>query len=318
MRADWSRRGTADGSSRAGPPAHGRAPDHALRRPRRHRRSVVLRPARGEITAIIGPNGAGKTTVFNCITGFYKPTSGRMLLSLGGAVAAGRRRRAHRLRPALAHDAGRRRSSCWSACPTTRSRRSARVARTFQNIRLFPGMTVLENLIVAQHNALMAASGWTVLGLLGAAPLRARPRPRPSSGPSTGSTRSASPTAPTIRPAICPTAPSGGSRSRAPCAPSRCCCASTSRRPASTRARSADLKAFLQVDPGRARHLDPADRARHVGGDGDLRPRRRARVRQQDLGRPARARAQRSQGDRRLPRRRGRGGRAGRSGDRRR
>src|SRR5262245_59787869 len=44
--------------------------------------------AKGEITAIIGPNGAGKTTVFNCITGFYKPTSGRILLSAAGAPDA--------------------------------------------------------------------------------------------------------------------------------------------------------------------------------------------------------------------------------------
>jgi branched-chain amino acid transport system ATP-binding protein len=95
-----------------------------------------------EITAIIGPNGAGKTTVFNCITGFYKPTVGRLLL---------RGDRDYLLERMLGHEVGQR----------------ARVARTFQNIRLFPAMTVLENLLVAQHNKLMQASGYTVLGLFG-------------------------------------------------------------------------------------------------------------------------------------------------------
>ena len=123
--------------------------------------------ARGEITAIIGPNGAGKTTVFNCITGFYKPTSGRMLLSLGDAAAAadvdaltasGRRWRKTASGPIFLLE----------RMPDHEIVARARVARTFQNIRLFPGMTVLENLIVAQHNPLMAASGWTVLGLFGA------------------------------------------------------------------------------------------------------------------------------------------------------
>ena len=96
-----------------------------------------------EITAIIGPNGAGKTTVFNCITGFYKPTIGR--LTLGGGP------RAFLLERMQGHEIGQR----------------AKVARTFQNIRLFSGMTVLENLMVAQHNKLMRASGWSIYGLLG-------------------------------------------------------------------------------------------------------------------------------------------------------
>jgi len=101
-----------------------------------------------EITAIIGPNGAGKTTVFNCITGFYKPTIGRLTL---------RGERDYLLERMLGHEIG----------------QQAKVARTFQNIRLFPGMTVLENLMVAQHNKLMLASGMSVFGLLGLGSYRA-------------------------------------------------------------------------------------------------------------------------------------------------
>ncbi|MER2269657.1 ABC transporter ATP-binding protein [Methylobacterium oxalidis] len=108
---------------------------------------------RGDITALIGPNGAGKTTVFNCITGFYKPTEGRLTL----AHADGARHLLERL-------------------PNHAVNRRARVARTFQNIRLFSGMTVLENLLVAQHAPLMRASGFTVLGLLGLGGYRAAER----------------------------------------------------------------------------------------------------------------------------------------------
>jgi len=99
---------------------------------------------RKKITALIGPNGAGKTTVFNCITGFYKPTAGLLRLS---------------------HPDGR--AFFLERLLNFRVAKLARVARTFQNIRLFPGMTVLENLVVAQHNVLMAASGFTVAGLFG-------------------------------------------------------------------------------------------------------------------------------------------------------
>ena len=125
---------------------------------------------RGQITALIGPNGAGKTTVFNCITGFYKPSSGRMVLDS----------RAHPTIDAIDHltRTGNRHSNdalfLLERMPDYEIAARARVARTFQNIRLFPGMTVLENLIVAQHNALMTASGWTVMGLLGSRRYRER------------------------------------------------------------------------------------------------------------------------------------------------
>lgn len=99
---------------------------------------------RGEITALIGPNGAGKTTVFNCITGFYKPTMGMITMT----QKSGKQFMLERL-------------------SDFEIPKKAKVARTFQNIRLFSGLTVLENLLVAQHNALMKASGYTILGLLG-------------------------------------------------------------------------------------------------------------------------------------------------------
>ena len=99
---------------------------------------------RGQITALIGPNGAGKTTVFNCVTGFYRPTSGRITVQ---------------------HDDGR--SFALQSMPGHRICHQAKVARTFQNIRLFAGMSLLENLLVAQHNKLMRASLFTVGGLIG-------------------------------------------------------------------------------------------------------------------------------------------------------
>jgi branched-chain amino acid transport system ATP-binding protein len=104
---------------------------------------------RGEITALIGPNGAGKTTVFNCITGFYKPSEG--MITLTGSSGN---------------------SFLLERMPDHEITAKAKVARTFQNIRLFSGMTLLENLLVAQHNKLMKASGFTLLGLFGFASYR--------------------------------------------------------------------------------------------------------------------------------------------------
>jgi branched-chain amino acid transport system ATP-binding protein len=121
---------------------------------------------RGEITALIGPNGAGKTTVFNCITGFYKPTEGRIALQFGDA---GVWDQVETLTERGTRSMTRSGGSLFllERMPDFLVAHRARVARTFQNIRLFSGMTVLENLLVAQHNALMHASGWSVLGAIG-------------------------------------------------------------------------------------------------------------------------------------------------------
>ncbi|WP_026422265.1 ABC transporter ATP-binding protein [Actinokineospora inagensis] len=83
--------------------------------------NVSLQLGEGQILGLIGPNGAGKTTFFNCLTGLYTPTTGSV--QLRGRV--------------LPHD---------PASVTV-----AGVARTFQNIRLFPSMTSLENVLVGRH-----------------------------------------------------------------------------------------------------------------------------------------------------------------------
>jgi branched-chain amino acid transport system ATP-binding protein len=115
--------------------------------------AVSFEAARGAITAVIGPNGAGKTTLFNCITGFYKPSAGGISI----AHAPGEALRLDHL-------------------PGHAIAKQGRVARTFQNIRLFGGMTVLENLLVAQHNRLQAATGFGVLAILGLGRYRATER----------------------------------------------------------------------------------------------------------------------------------------------
>ena len=86
-----------------------------------------LRLRQGEIVALIGPNGAGKTTFFNCLTGIYQPTAGDLLLTPPG----GETRSLVGLKPNRITEQG--------------------LARTFQNIRLFPHMSVLDNVMIGRH-----------------------------------------------------------------------------------------------------------------------------------------------------------------------
>lgn len=111
--------------------------------------AVSLTAQKQAITAIIGPNGAGKTTLFNCVTGFYRPTAG----SIATHVAEGQPMEL-------------------AGLPAHKIVRRAGIVRTFQNIRLFGAMTVLENLLVAQHAPLMSASAFSLAGLFGLARYR--------------------------------------------------------------------------------------------------------------------------------------------------
>lgn len=104
---------------------------------------VSFTVAAGAVTAIIGPNGAGKTTLFNCLTGFYRPGVGRLTMRHSNRTFLLEQMPGH----LIAARAG--------------------LARTFQNIRLFGRMSVLENLLVAQHSALARAGGSDIRGLLG-------------------------------------------------------------------------------------------------------------------------------------------------------
>jgi branched-chain amino acid transport system ATP-binding protein len=129
--------------------------------------NLSFQVGRGDITALIGPNGAGKTTVFNCVTGFYKPTEGRLALAREGVAVADDVEALTRSSARHAVIGG---SEIYllERMAGNEIAWRAKVARTFQNIRLFQGMTVLENLMVAHHNRLMLASGLTFLGVIGA------------------------------------------------------------------------------------------------------------------------------------------------------
>lgn len=113
---------------------------------------VNLDVGRGSITALIGPNGAGKTTVFNCLTGFYQATGGSIVLNAQSRMTDVIQVLGQKIRPADFVNPARLGSRIYyKMFGGTHLVNRAGLARTFQNIRLFREMSVVENLLVAQH-----------------------------------------------------------------------------------------------------------------------------------------------------------------------
>ena len=108
--------------------------------------NLSLEVHKGEIVALIGPNGAGKTTAFNCITGIYEPTNGRIALN-GETIAEnypqGKMKTGYK---------GQNKGQYTKVVRYTPDKITWRgVARTFQNIRLFKALTVFDNVMIAKH-----------------------------------------------------------------------------------------------------------------------------------------------------------------------
>ncbi len=113
---------------------------------------VSLSVERGSVTSLIGPNGAGKTTVFNCLTGFYRATGGRIMLNANQRHTDVIQVLGQKIHPQDWLNPARLGSRIWyKMFGGAHLVNRAGLARTFQNIRLFREMSVVENLLVAQH-----------------------------------------------------------------------------------------------------------------------------------------------------------------------
>ncbi|MBK0094681.1 ATP-binding cassette domain-containing protein [Erwinia sp. S63] len=113
---------------------------------------VSLSVERGSVTSLIGPNGAGKTTVFNCLTGFYRATGGRIVLNANQRSTDVIQILGQKIHPQDWLNPARLGSRVWyKMFGGAHLVNRAGLARTFQNIRLFREMSVVENLLVAQH-----------------------------------------------------------------------------------------------------------------------------------------------------------------------